>query len=192
MPLGEAQRASAGMLVAPGEEDVVVVLVAAVGVAVDVVVVVPPLGAVDVLVVIPDVPLDVLLVEPVPAVVAPPTLEVVDVLVVADVVESVPPREVVAAEVWLTDIVTDLVVAPELPLQVILMVMFPYNGCVERLPDVATKFVRLPLVAMHDVAEVADHVTSDVPPLLTDSGLAVSWICGAASARGSIIRSVIA
>ena len=63
---------------------------------------------------------------------------------------------------------------------------------VERLPDVATMFVRLPLVAMHDVAEVADHVTSDVPPLLTDSGLAVSWTSGAASARGSIIRSVIA
>ena len=99
---------------------------------------------------------------------------------------------VVVVEALPTEIVTDLLAVPDEPLQVILIVMFPYNGSVERLPDVATKFVMLPLVAMHEVADVADQVTSDVPPLATDNGFAVSWMTGAASARGSSTRSVSA
>jgi hypothetical protein len=92
----------------------------------------------------------------------------------------------------LTLIVSDLRAMPDAPLHVIAIIIFPYNGAVERWPAVPTYPVTLPLVAMHFVAEVADHVTMDVPPRRTVSGLAESWMTGAASTRGTIARSVAA
>ena len=168
----------------PAEVDPDVALVAGVDVVVEVVVEVAPLVVVVELEAVLEVPAGEPPPETVPVVVAP--------LTVAGVVEIVLASDDVAADELVTDMVTDLLVVPEFPLQVILIVVFPYNGGVERLPDIATKLDKLPLVAKHDVAEVADQVISEVAPLLTDSGLAVSWMSGAASARGRKARSAIA
>ena len=106
--------------------------------------------------------------------------------VVIDVVVDVPVTVVVGADGAAPRlIVTALLLTPDASLQVNFTVMLAYSGGVVRLPEVGTKFDRLPSVPMHVAADVVDQLTSDVPPLATVDGLADNWMIGAASARGS-------